>query len=156
VTVTEDVLAELGLVVQAYQAAVDDFDRENARLLGVNGTDLRCLELLLGSGELTPRELGERLNLTTGSVTAMLDRLERLDLLSRGPHPTDRRKVVVRMTEVGASRCLDQIRPLLADGQRELAAKYSTEQLLLVIDFLRTSTALQQRHVERLRAAKAL
>ncbi|MFC0543625.1 MarR family transcriptional regulator [Kutzneria chonburiensis] len=152
---TQDVLAELGLVVQAYQAAVDDFDRENARLLGVNGTDLRCLELLLGAGELTPRELGERLNLTTGSVTAMLDRLERLDLLSRAPHPTDRRKVVVRMTKVGAGRCLDQIRPLLAEGQQELAARYSTEQLLLVIDFLRTSTALQQRHVERLRAAKA-
>jgi DNA-binding MarR family transcriptional regulator len=153
--VTQDVLVELGLVVQAYQAAVDDFDRETARLLGVNGTDLRCLELLLGAGELTPRELGERLNLTTGSVTAMLDRLERLDLLARAPHPTDRRKVIVRMTEAGARRCLDQIRPLLVEGQQELAEKYSAEQLLLVIDFLRTSTALQQRHVERLRGTTA-
>ena len=148
---SQPVLAELGLVVQAYQAAVDDFDRENARLLGVNDTDLRCLELLLGVGELGPGELGERLNLTTGSVTAMLDRLERLDLLARAPHPTDRRKVVVRMTEAGTRRCVDQIAPLIEEGGRELAAKYSTEQLLLVIDFLRTSTALQQRHVERLR-----
>jgi hypothetical protein len=40
--------------VQSYQSAVDDFDRELARLMGVNETDLRCLEILLAAEELTP------------------------------------------------------------------------------------------------------
>ncbi|MFJ9364422.1 MarR family winged helix-turn-helix transcriptional regulator [Nocardia sp. NPDC101769] len=146
-----EVLAELGQATQAYQAAVDDFDRETARLLGVNGTDLRCLEELLAAGELTPRELSDQLNLTTGSVTVMLDRLEKLELLTRAPHPVDRRKVVVRITDDGAQRCFALVGPLISDGERELGAKYDTAQLQLVTDFLRTNTAIQQRHIDRLR-----
>jgi len=148
---SDEVLAELGQVTQAYQAAVDDFDRETARLLGVNGTDQRCLELLITAGELTPRELAEQLNLTTGSVTVMLDRLEKLDLLARAPHPSDRRKVTVRITEGGARRCLELMTPLIEEGSREVAAKYSVEQLALVVDFLRAITDIQRRHVDRLR-----
>jgi DNA-binding MarR family transcriptional regulator len=148
---SDAVLAELGQVTQAYQAAVDDFDRETARLLGVNGTDQRCQELLVTTGELSPRELAEQLNLTTGSVTVMLDRLEKLDLLARAPHPSDRRKVTVRVTESGARKCLRLRMPLIEEGGREVTAKYDAEQLALVIDFLRTITEIQRRHVDRLR-----
>lgn len=45
--------ARLGAAVQAYQSAVDDFDRELARLMGVNETDLRCLEILFAVEEIT-------------------------------------------------------------------------------------------------------
>ncbi|MGW1209324.1 MarR family winged helix-turn-helix transcriptional regulator [Streptomyces sp. NPDC002499] len=151
----ERVLADLGEVMQGYQSAVDDYDRETARLLGVNETDLRCLELLLGAGELSPRELSTRLGLTTGSVTAMLDRLENLGLLNRTPHPVDRRKTVVRVTPEGARRCYELIAPHIEDSTKEISAKYSVEQLRLVIDFLRANTAIQTRHIERLRAMPA-
>jgi DNA-binding MarR family transcriptional regulator len=77
--------ARLGAAVQAYQSAVDDFDRELARLMGVNETDLRCLEILFAVEEITPRELSRQLGLTTGSVTTMLDRLEKLAYLTRTP-----------------------------------------------------------------------
>jgi DNA-binding MarR family transcriptional regulator len=148
----ERVLAELGERVQAYQSAVDDYDREVARLLGVNETDLRCLELLMGTGELSPSELGTRLGLTTGSVTAMLDRLERLDLLSRTPHPVDRRKSVVRMTEQAVQRCWALIAPHLEEGSKVVRERYDADQLKLVADFLATTTEVQNRHVEQLRA----
>ena len=143
-------LDELGHLVQQYQATVDDNDRETARILGVNRTDMRCLELLLGSDGLSPRELGERLGLTTGSITAMLDRLERLELLYRSPHTEDRRKTVVRLTDSGSSRCLDLVVPLIADGNRTLAAQFSTEELTLAMRFLRTLVEVQSRHVDRL------
>ncbi|MGW3290144.1 MarR family winged helix-turn-helix transcriptional regulator [Streptomyces sp. NPDC001002] len=151
----EQVLADLGKVMQDYQSAVDDYDRETARLLGVNETDLRCLELLLGAGELSPRELSTRLGLTTGSVTAMLDRLEHLGLLNRTPHPVDRRKTVVRVTPEGARRCYELIAPHIEDSTKEISAKYSVEQLQVVMDFLRTNTTMQTRHTERLRALPA-
>jgi DNA-binding MarR family transcriptional regulator len=146
------VLAELGQVVQAYQSAVDDYDREVARLLGVNETDLRCLELLLVNGERSPRELSTQLGLTTGSVTAMLDRLEKHALLTRSPHPVDRRKTVITLTPQGIQRCYELIAPHIADSEEEVGAKYSADQLELVIDFLRTTTAVQDRHTHRLRA----
>ena len=147
----ERVLAELGEVTQAYQAAVDDYDREIARLLGVNETDLRCLELLLAAEEHSPRELSSRLGLTTGSVTAMLDRLEKYGLITRTPHPVDRRKTVVKVTAEGARRCYELIAPHIADAGKEIGAKYSVDELRLVTDFLRTGTAIQNRHTQRLR-----
>jgi DNA-binding MarR family transcriptional regulator len=146
----QETLGELGRVVQDYQSAVDDTDRETARILKVNRTDLRCLELLLNSDGLSPRELGRRLGLTTGSVTAMLDRLERMDLLTRSPHAADRRKSVVSITEHGAGRCYGLVAPLVAEGNAVLAKEFDVEQLRLVMRGLRTLTEVQNRHVDRL------
>jgi len=143
-------LSELGRAVQDYQSAVDDTDREMARILQVNRTDLRCLELLLNADGLSPRELGRRLGLTTGSVTAMLDRLERLDLLTRAPHPHDRRMSVVSITEHAASRCQHLIAPLVEDGNAVLAQDFDLEHLDLVMRAFRTLTEVQNRHVDRL------
>jgi DNA-binding MarR family transcriptional regulator len=148
----EETLNELGRVVQGYQSAVDDADRETARILGVNRTDMRCLELLLNSDGLSPRELGQRLCLTTGSVTAMLDRLERLDFLARNPHPNDRRKSVVTITAQCARRCYELVAPLITECNAALAKEFEVDQLRLAMRFLRTLTELQNRHVDRLLA----
>jgi DNA-binding MarR family transcriptional regulator len=149
-TELETALSELGRVIQDYQSAVDDTDRETARILKVNRTDLRCLELLLNSGGLSPRELGRSLGLTTGSVTAMLDRLERLDLLTRRPHPEDRRMVVVSITADAARRSYELFAPLIADGNAVLAKEFDLDQLQLITRALRTVTGAQRRHVDRL------
>jgi len=57
----------------------------------------------------------------------------------------------VRITEGGARRCRELMTPLIEEGGREVAAKYSVEQLALVVDFLRAITDIQRRHVDRLR-----
>jgi len=147
--------ARLGAAVQAYQSAVDDFDRELARLMGVNETDLRCLEILFAVEEITPRELSLQLGLTTGSVTTMLDRLEKLAYLTRTPHPDDRRKTLIRVTPEAAQRAFGLIGPFLEDAGRKVFDRYTPEQLELVIDYLTFSRDIQQQHVERLRKAPA-
>ncbi|MEV6501443.1 MarR family winged helix-turn-helix transcriptional regulator [Streptomyces prunicolor] len=147
--------ARLGAAVQAYQSAVDDFDRELARLMGVNETDLRCLEILFAVEETTPRELSRQLGLTTGSVTTMLDRLEKLAYLTRTPHPDDRRKTLIRVTPEATQRAFGLIGPFLEDAGREVFDRYTPEQLELVIDYLTFSRDIQQQHVERLRKAPA-
>lgn len=144
--------ARLGAAVEAYQASVDDFDREAARLLGVNETGLRCLEILVqDTPEATPRQLADRLGLTTGSVTSLLDRLEKMGYLTRSPHPSDRRKLIVRATESATQRSWELIGPLVADGQQHLLARYTPEQLDVIVDFLTRARTLQQTHTTRLR-----
>jgi DNA-binding MarR family transcriptional regulator len=142
----------LGAAVQAYQAAVDDFDRGVARLLGINATDARCLEILLqeASGA-TPRELADRLGLTTGSATTMLDRLEKAGYVTRSAHPSDRRKLLVHATATARERAFELIGPLVDDGERTLLSRYSAEQLELITEFLTRAAELQREHVARLR-----
>lgn len=143
--------SKLGEATQAYQSAVDDFDRELARLLGVNETDLRCLEILLAAEEVAPRELSDQLGLATGSVTTMLDRLEKLGYLTRTPHPTDRRKTLVRVAPEAAQRACDLMTPFLDDAIRQVNDRYTADQLELVTDFLTFSQEIQQQHILRLR-----
>ena len=148
----EPLVASLGAEVRANQAAVDAFDEAVAAHLGINRTDLRCLDVLLQElgAEATPGQLGARLGLTTGSVTAMLDRLAKLGYVTRSPDPADRRKVVVRPTETILARTAEIYGPLAAEGG-ELLAAYTAQELELIADFMRRSRALQQAHLERLR-----
>lgn len=52
-------------------------------------------------GSMTQRQLSEALHCTPRNVTGLVDALESADLVSRGPHPTDRRATLVRLTKEG-------------------------------------------------------
>ncbi|MFJ4188222.1 MarR family winged helix-turn-helix transcriptional regulator [Kitasatospora sp. NPDC089509] len=148
------VVERLGRAISGYQASVDDFDRECARLMGVNETDLRCLEILLEEApEAAPSLLAAKLGVTTGSATTMLDRLEKAGYVTRLPHPTDRRKTIVRATSEAAGRAYELIGPLIAEAQQDLLGRYSVDQIELIADFLTRTGDIQRRHTERLRAS---
>src|SRR2546423_13601021 len=68
-----------------------------SRRLGVAVADLDALEHLELAGALSQRELAERLLLTSGAVTQLVDRLERMRLVSRRAHPSDRRITLVEL-----------------------------------------------------------
>ncbi|MFC7450795.1 MarR family winged helix-turn-helix transcriptional regulator [Rhodococcus daqingensis] len=148
----------VGQAMQRYQAAVDDFDREMARLLGVNNTDLRCLEMLLDEqeSEVTPRAIADNLGLTTGSVTTMLDRLERAGYLTRARHTSDRRKVLVHATPAGRECVWKMLGPMLEDATQNVTAHFTVDELDVVERFVTRAAEVQRRHVERLRARDTL
>ena len=140
--------AELGREAQALQAAVDAVDQVAATNLGVNRTDLRCLEILW-HGESTPGALAAELGLTSGSVTTMLDRLAKLDYVVRHPEPGDRRKVVIRITDAAMAKVMRIYGPIAEEGAGEIS-RYSAAELRLVLDYLRRSRELQERHRTRI------
>jgi DNA-binding MarR family transcriptional regulator len=77
--------------------AAEDSLREHdaAHRLGLGGTDTRFLTLLALNGPLTPGRLATLTGLTTGSVTGVIDRLERAGYVVRERDDADRRKVLV-------------------------------------------------------------
>ncbi|WP_240135280.1 MarR family winged helix-turn-helix transcriptional regulator [Streptomyces sp. MUM 178J] len=146
----ENLQRELAAEIRALQTAVDSFDYAAAERLGVNRTDLHCLDVLMQRESAAPSELGAALNLTTGSVTALLDRLDRLGYITRSPDPADRRRSVVRPTDKAVKAAEEIFGPLAQDGFRQVA-RYSVDELALLLDFFRTSRELQERHTERIR-----
>jgi DNA-binding MarR family transcriptional regulator len=92
-------------------AALQRFGLERDRLRaalashgGISPADLDALEHLEADGPLTQRQLGERLSLTSGAVTMLVDRLERTGWVQRRPHPTDRRYVLVELSAAADAR----------------------------------------------------
>src|SRR5215218_4227416 len=74
------------------------FDNLAAERLGLNRTDLHCINIIENSGGLTAGELAAESGLTTGAVTGVVDRLERVGYARRVPDPADRRRVKVEVT----------------------------------------------------------
>lgn len=69
-----------------------------ALCLGLNSTDLQCLERVAANGDVTAGELAKVTGLTTGSITTAIDRLEQAGFVSRHRDDADRRKVFVGAT----------------------------------------------------------
>jgi DNA-binding MarR family transcriptional regulator len=72
-----------------------------SREAGLGITELMALGYLRDRGSLRAGQLGERLGLTSASITALIDRLERIGYAHRQPHPTDRRSILVELTPTG-------------------------------------------------------
>jgi DNA-binding MarR family transcriptional regulator len=72
-----------------------------AEKLGIGTIDINAMAFVGEVDGLTPKDLGKALNITTGSVTAMVDRLESKGFMMRKPNPTDRRSVLLHLSPEG-------------------------------------------------------
>ena len=107
----------------------DAFDNLAARRLGVNETDLHCLNIIENSGGLTAGELAEQAGLTTGAVTGVVDRLERAGFARRASDPEDRRRVKLEVTPKFYARADKIWGPMArdwADGARQTVHRRGT------------------------------
>ena len=99
-----DVAQEAALAITTLIQNVDSFRHRAAHDAKVGITELRALSRISSEGTTSPKQLADALDLTTGTVTALLDRMERADLVTRAPHPTDRRMLQIQLTPVGVER----------------------------------------------------
>lgn len=86
-------------LLRALGEAMEGLQHGYARAVGLHSTDLDAVTHLHGSPEpLTMRDLGQRLQLTAGAVTGLVDRLERSGNVSRVADAHDRRRTRLRLT----------------------------------------------------------
>ncbi|HTX00947.1 MAG TPA: MarR family transcriptional regulator [Acidimicrobiales bacterium] len=93
---------ELAGSLQRFGLQRDRMRAAIARRAGIGETDLGALEHLEADGPLTQRELGERLSITSGAVTMLVDRLEAAGWVTRRPHPQDRRYTLLELSAKAA------------------------------------------------------
>ena len=107
---------------------------------GLGPNDFQAYMLLRIEGPMTPGEIAQCLRLATGSVTALIDRLEARGLVTRAPHPADRRKVVVRPAELAAAAPASALPERIRAAMLALHARYSEAELEVIADWLRDAT----------------
>jgi DNA-binding MarR family transcriptional regulator len=125
------------------------FHQAVGRFLGVNVTDMKCLDILVMKGSASPTELAEHTGLSSGATTAVIDRLEKAKLIERHPHPTDRRGTTLVLTKV-AMRRLPSLFASLAKAMQALVSSYSQEDLAVLADFFAKSGLLWRAEREKL------
>jgi DNA-binding transcriptional ArsR family regulator len=107
----------------------------SAERIGINATDLNCLNIVALTGPMTAGELARATGLTTASITGVLDRLEEGGFVRRERDPKDRRRVIVTLNPGPGLREIGPTFGPLVRAWREAAAGYSDEDLRLLLDF---------------------
>lgn len=141
----------LMLAVRRSSAAGVLHSQAVAKKVGVNSTDLECLDLILTGGPATAGEIGRRTGLTSGAVTGLIDRLERQGLVERFRDAQDRRKVLVRVREEAVAKFAPFFEPMAA-AFLDLVKGYSNEELNLLSDFAERSTDMAMTRIAALNA----
>lgn len=127
-------------------AEVLTFAAALARRMGLSVSEMAALEHLHASGQgLTPTQLGRRLSMSSGTVSPLLDRLERTGYVERRPNPADRRSSVVRMTPWGVEESSRHLLPLAGD-LLDVASDLGHEERSAVGGYLRAVAEALARH----------
>jgi len=126
------------------------FYQKAAEHHGLGITEMKALSVLMQEGDMSAGQLAARLNLTTGAVTNLLDRLERRALLMRQADPNDRRKVIIAAnlkTLHGDGNIYESI----GENFDKLARNYSTKELEFLVEFYKQSIALTKAEIAKLK-----
>ena len=125
------------------RAAVDA-DYAIARRMGLRQMDYTALShVFTGEGTLSPRRLSDRLGISTGSTSELLDRLERAGHLERRRDLTDRRRVSLQPTETSIGEVIATLAPLFA-ALDDLAGHYSDVEQQAIAGYLRQAATLMR------------
>jgi DNA-binding MarR family transcriptional regulator len=146
----QELITQLIVAYRANTSQEGAFDALAAAKLRISPSDLRCLDLVQASGGMTAGELASASGLTTGAVTAVIDRLEQAGYLRRVRDEADRRKVNVEVTPRHYEEAGKVWAPLMEDWQRTLAARFTAKELRTITEFLRSATELGERHADRI------
>jgi DNA-binding MarR family transcriptional regulator len=139
----QQIFAELLAEVRRSQNATARFDRAVGDAVGLNLTDIGCLDFLGQQGPVTAGRLAELTGLSSGAMTTALDRLERAGYARRVRDASDRRRVLVETTDKVAE--LDSFYTEHASLGNQLYDEYTTEQLQLLLGFVKRGRELDER-----------
>lgn len=106
-----------------------------AREMGLSLTEVAALHHVAGAGGLTQKQLAERMLLTAGAVTGLVDRLERTGHLRRTANLSDRRSVLLELVPGREEEAMAHMEPFV-DRARQEIARLDHDQLAVVGRFL--------------------
>jgi DNA-binding MarR family transcriptional regulator len=149
-TSKEDLVKQVIAGARENSIGVVLFHQAAGQILGINVTDMKCLDIIVLRGFSTPSELSGLTGLSTGSTTAMIDRLEKRGLVERRSNPDDRRGTIISLTKKSGKK-LPVLFESISNAMNNLVSSYSAEELEILSDFFSKVILLWKNEREHLR-----
>ncbi|WP_157251534.1 MarR family winged helix-turn-helix transcriptional regulator [Nonomuraea typhae] len=130
--------------------ALDLIGNAAAGQIGINQTDLMCLNLLVRHGPMSPGQVAAALGLTTAAISAMAARLEAGGYASREIDPKDRRRILMHASPLGAERAFGLFDDFY-QATTQLFGTASDQDLRRLADLLGRFRHLLTEHAEAIR-----
>lgn len=124
-----------------------------SELTGIHPTDIKCLDFLSDVKFATAGELAKITGLTTGAMTAVIDRLEKLGFVKREADSSDRRKIIVRIT-AGYPNNSELARNIFVDKLPNSLSGYDDKELNLIINWNKKLSDIFHEEIEKIKTSK--
>ncbi len=113
-----------------------EVSRRRREVADLSPSGFQALAILEGAGErLASTVIANRLLISTASMTSLLDTLERRGLVVRDPHPQDRRKILVRLTEAGKA-LVDEMLPIVHGAATDVFSTLAEAEREILVELL--------------------
>lgn len=101
----EELLVSLRKIIRS----IDLHSKKLNKEAGLTGPQLLVLQEIQRNQGITAKAIANSVNLSQGTITSILDRLESRNTLKRVRSETDRRKISVFLTQQGVELCLKHL-----------------------------------------------
>jgi DNA-binding MarR family transcriptional regulator len=98
---TNQAQENLSQILIEFYEKMSSWEHEVVKETGISLAQMHTIEIIGHSRNMRMKEIAQKMGITTGSLTVMIDRLEKNDLVQRLPHPDDRRSYRVALTPKG-------------------------------------------------------
>lgn len=133
---SEELSLKLLVVLSKAHKGIMDQAMQDMKGHGLSSTEFMILELLYHKGSSPLQQIGEKVLMTSGSITYNIDKLEKKGLLRRSPCAEDRRVIFAEMTEEGR-KWMDATFPLHARAMDEAMGGLSQVEKEQTIELLK-------------------
>jgi DNA-binding MarR family transcriptional regulator len=127
------------------------FHQSAAAKLDLGITDLKAISTLVQEGPMTAGQLAQRLNLTTGAVTNVINRLEQRKFAQRTPDAEDRRKVIISVNQKKLA-ISDNVYRSMGEAFEKLLETYTTQELEFLVQYLQATIEMTKLEIAKLRS----
>ena len=124
------------IVLSRAYRAISDYTNKYIQASGINPTEFAVLELLYHKGDQPLQHIGDKILLASGSITYVVDKLEKKEFLKRVACPNDRRVTYAQITDMG-KEFLEGIFPQHQERIERLMDGLTTEEKASVIEILK-------------------
>jgi DNA-binding MarR family transcriptional regulator len=145
----EKLISALGAAIRRQQRATDRFDQAVVELAGLKRSEGLVVDLLQQYGPMTAGDVAREAHLSSGAVTAVVDRLVEKGFVQRSEDPSDRRRVLVELRPETQRACGEIFGPLHEEAV-DLLSKFTVAQLEAILEYVELDIGLHERHADAL------
>lgn len=127
------------------------FHQAMSTKLGLHPTDHKCLDLILKYQPLTAGRLSELSGLTTGAITGVLNRLEKIGYIQRIKDPLDRRRIFIHPDQKKAEENIAPLFQAFGQEMNQLFSHYNDQELQNTLDLIRRCNNILKKFTEKMK-----
>ena len=144
ISISDNVLSSIRQITQA----IDLHSRYLAKNHGLTGPQLLILKEVARQQDTSVGRIAKRVSLSQATVTSILDRLEKIDYVKRKRSDSDKRKVIVELTESGSKKLKNNPSLLQEHFVKEFNKLMDWEQTLILSSIQRVAAMMRAKNIE--------